>query len=121
MARRKQTILIDFDGTLSQYTGWRGLDQVGPPFEHARHGCLLLAKEFRLVCFTTRNAVIVEKWLKAYGFPEMKVTNVKEPAFLILDDRAITFEGEWSDGLLEKMRRFRPHWKSSDQEREDAR
>ena len=38
----------------------------------------------------------VKQWLMANGFPPMEVTNVKIPAFMYIDDRAIRFTN-WSD------------------------
>ena len=103
----KQTILIDFDGVLHDY---HGNEELAGPIEKSRHALHILEKTYRLVCFTTRNAPIVKRWLEHYGFPEMKVTNVKEPAFLIIDDRALTFPGEWSEGFLMQVNSFKPHW-----------
>lgn len=111
----RKTLLIDFDGVLHSYTGWKGPaeQELGPPIDKARHAILLLAKEFRIVCFTTRPAELVELWLRRHGFPAMKVTNYKEAAFLIIDDRAICFDGTWNDALLERIRNFKTHWEGS--------
>lgn len=110
MAQKRQTLLIDFDGVLHDYHGWTGPDPVGIPIEKARHAMHHLASTYRLVCFTTRPAEQTRRWLLRYGFPEMKVTNMKEPAFLIIDDRAITFPGTWTDELLSRITSFSPHW-----------
>lgn len=107
----KQTILVDFDGVLHDYHGWKGNEELGKPIEKARASMLLLERSFRLVVFTTRKIEFVKPWLDHYGFPEMKITNIKEPAFLIIDDRALTFTGEWSDGFLSMIKAFAPHWK----------
>lgn len=110
----RQTILIDFDGVLHNYKGWQGPKApLGKPIEKARASCFILAKNYRLVCFTTRPKDVVEPWLRLHGFPEMKVTNIKEPAFLIVDDRAITFPGTWTDELLSRITSFSPHWSAS--------
>jgi hypothetical protein len=109
----KKTLLVDFDGTLSDYHGWKGLTEVGPPLPKARKAMILLARKFKLVCFTTRSAEVVEPWLRAHGFPEMEVTNVKKPAHLIVDDRALRFNGEWTDELLREIEDFAPHWEST--------
>lgn len=108
----KQTILVDFDGVLSAYSGWKGEDQLGPPIEKARSAMHLLCKQFTLVCFTTRDATFVEPWLRRHGFPHMRVSNRKDPAFLQIDDRAICFQGEWTDQLIEQIRHFKPWWQT---------
>lgn len=112
----RQTLLIDFDGTLHEYHGWD--NKVGPeermlnpPLENARHACHILSRDYRLVCFTTRPVEMVERWLRTWGFPSMKVTNYKEPAHAIIDDRAIQFTGAWTEDLLRQIRDFQPHWR----------
>lgn len=107
---RRQTLLIDFDGVLHDYKGWNGPEAVNGPINKARAAMHSLASTYNLVCFSTRDKVVIERWLRHYGFPEMRVTNHKEPAFLIIDDRAITFTGEWNDELLKKIQSFKTHW-----------
>lgn len=108
----KKRLLIDFDAVLHRYTGWKGPDQFDEPLPMARKAMHLLHEEggFELVCFTTRDSEGVEKWLRRHGFPPMRVTSIKEPAFLQIDDRAILFEGEWTDDLLKRIRDFHPYW-----------
>lgn len=106
----KKTLLIDFDGTLSQYKGWRGLEQLDPPLDKARKAMIILSRDFKLICFSTRPAELIEPWLVAHAFPPMEVTNIKKPAHLIIDDRALTFKGEWTDELLQEIKSFKPHW-----------
>lgn len=109
----KRTLLVDFDGVLSNYRGWRGPDQLDSPLPQARHAMHILSKDFTLVCFTTRPAEPVTKWLLNHGFPHMRVTNIKDPAFLQIDDRAILFKGEWNDELLQTIRTFHPWWEAT--------
>ena len=106
----RKTLLVDFDGVLHDYKGWQGAEVLNNPLPGARGAMWLLERHFKLVCFTTRPAEYVTPWLKLHGFPEMKVTNIKEPAFLILDDRAVTFRGKWNDSLIQEIRNFRPYW-----------
>lgn len=113
---RRQTLLIDFDGTIATYKGWLGPDVLGEPLESARKALFVLEREYRLVCFTTRERSGVERWLRTRGFPSMKVTNLKEPAFLIIDDRALTFEGQWSQDFIDRIKAFVPHWQRGDSE-----
>lgn len=110
----RKALLVDFDGTIAQFDGeWKGLEWLGEPIARARHAMLLLARDYRLVCFTTRPAELVEPWLSRWGFPKMKVSNLKEPAHLLVDDRVLQFQGEWTDELLEQIREFKPHWQKS--------
>lgn len=111
--QHRQTILLDFDGVLHNYTGWEGPEKLNSPIEKARAACFALEKKYRLVVFTTRPSEYVIPWLRKWSFPEMKVTNIKEPAFLIIDDRAITFNGNWSDELLKQIDDFKPYWEAT--------
>lgn len=107
---KKPTLLIDFDGVLHDYRGWVGAVPLGKPIEKSRASMHLLAMKYRLVCFTTRPVAPTESWLHMYGFPYMKVTNIKEPAECIIDDRALTFTGAWTPEFLERITSFKPHW-----------
>lgn len=106
----KQTLALDFDGVLHNYTGWNG-GVLGEPLTNARHACKLLARHFKLVCFTAReNTGEVADWLRRHGFPLMEVTREKGPYFLLVDDRALLFEGLWTDALLNRILHFQPYW-----------
>lgn len=112
---RKRTVLVDFDGVLHQYSGWTGPEPVGEPIPNARHACHILAKEYNLVCFTTREPSYVVTWLARYGFPMMRVTSIKVPAHLQIDDRAIEFRGEWTDEFLRKVKEWRVYWEKGEE------
>lgn len=106
----KQTILIDFDGVIHDYKGWAGPESLNLPMPNSRAAMYLLARIYHLVCFTTRPRQYVEPWLLLHGFPVMKVTNIKEPAFLLIDDRALTFTGAWNNDFISRITSFSPHW-----------
>lgn len=113
----KLTLLIDFDATLAEYREWRGPEVVGAPLDKARHAMYILAKDYKLIIFSTRAAdplgrMAIEEWLVRHGMPHMKVTDKKEPAHLTIDDRAITFGGVWDDALIQRIREFQPWYKT---------
>lgn len=105
----KKLLLVDFDGTLAKYEPTQLFTDLGEPLPHARKAMILLSRTFHLVCFTTRPSELVESWLRRWGFPTMDVTNIKKPG-VIIDDRAITFKGQWTDELLNQIKIFEPHW-----------
>lgn len=107
---KKPTLLVDFDGVLHDYKGWNGNEPTGEPIPQSRAAMCALESTHRLICFTTRPIEFVEPWLKRYGFPPMKITNIKEPAVLIIDDRAITFTGIWNNELLARIKSFQAYW-----------
>lgn len=120
MPGKRKVILVDFDGVLHTYDGNFG-PPIGKPIPGARAAMHLLEKDYRVICFTSRNCEEdVRRWLAHYGFPPMKVTSKKESAHLIIDDRAITFDGTWSDDLIKRIRAFSPHWMKGEVEETDA-
>lgn len=88
---------VDLDGTLAQYSGWRGLDHIGAPvpvmLARVKHW---LAEGYCVKIFTARASegekgiAPVKKWLVENGLPELDVTNQKDFAMIeFWDDRAI--------------------------------
>jgi len=109
-------IALDFDGVLHQFdeASWRaGLYNRPVPgaLEAVRE---LIALGNEVVVFTARPEPLdVRYWLHAHGFPEMKVTNVKTPFMVILDDRAVEFGGEWNSALIDRLHGFRTYWEAA--------
>jgi hypothetical protein len=106
----KNTVAVDLDGTLNLYVGWRGEDV----FDDVRPGARAFMQQlrdagYRVVVHTTRDAGKAAAWLRENAIPHDDVTNVKVPARVYLDDRAMAFEGSF-DGLIERIAAFRPHW-----------
>lgn len=114
----KPTILVDWDGTIGKYDGKYVKDVVGAPMEGARRAIYQLVERegFLVKVFTTREASLIRPVLAEFGFPKLDITNLKEPAFLHLDDRAICFEGKWDGLLVERIKAFQPWWKRSSPE-----
>ena len=93
-------IAIDFDGVICKRRGiptireWENF----PPMEGALDSIKLLIKQGNEVWVFTSNPMQknVRKWLEDNGFPKMEVTNIKKPAHIYIDDRAIRFTN-WQD------------------------
>lgn len=110
----RRNILIDLDGVLNCYCGEYDEEFIPEVREGAREFVerLYSLGRFNLVLFTTRNILKSAKWLvdnNLYSYFS-NITNVKLPAFLCIDDRAIRFEGDYDD-MYEKIVNFRPYWK----------
>lgn len=120
-------LCLDFDGVLHSYTsGWQGADVVGdPPVPGAIDFLLDAAKYFDIAVCSSRSyqpggVVAMKEWLvramaaeagcdyeTARGAVEgLRWPLEKPPAFLTIDDRALTFTGRWPDP--EELLRFRP-------------
>lgn len=89
-------ICIDFDGVIHRYSkGWNGGEIYDRPMPGAKVAIRRLMKQFTVIILTAREADThhkVRAWLKKWGFPKIKVTNIKPPAIAYIDDRAIHFD-----------------------------
>ncbi len=106
-APKNKILLIDFDGTLAQYTWPDPPDMPTPGAGVAMR--YLKRKGFYLIIFTARAwrgwAEIggsdyqrdqideVHRWLQKWDIPYDEVTAEKRPALFIIDDRAIVADG----------------------------
>src|SRR5690606_37793899 len=111
----KKTVCIDLNGVLDQYTGWKGEGHMDPPRPGAERFLAELVEDYRVVILPTQPAERVWEWLREYGLDQYgsDVTNRKPPAVVYVDDRAVTFRGNFEETLRE-IRRFRPHWKGQE-------
>jgi hypothetical protein len=108
----KSTIAIDFDGVLADYNGWKGEANMGPPRPGVREFLeALQSLGEEVVVFSTRPEHLIEAWLQRFGFSPLvaKVTNVKPRARVYLDDRAVTFKGDFHDAF-DRIGTFRAYW-----------
>lgn len=109
MTRQRRTFAIDFDGVLHRYSGWKD-GKIEGPIDGALEGIEELRDAgHEVVVFTTRDKELVELWLERNGFPALEVTNVKRSFYVLVDDRAISFEGSW-DGMAQRILGFEPYW-----------
>jgi hypothetical protein len=110
----KQTVIFDFDGVINSYTSrWQGADVIlDPPVVGIKEAISEIRKHYRVVvvssrCYQSGGIEAIKVWLEKYGIRVDDVTDEKPPAVVIVDDRAITFDGN-TDGLLEKIKNFKP-------------
>lgn len=125
----KPILCLDFDGVIHKYdSGWKGdtsiLDNATDGFfEWAEEA----AKHFKLVIYSSRSknpnaieamqfwlAIQRKLWREKGGISktslplEFEFVNEKPPAFLTIDDRALTFKGNWNDLNPEELIKFKP-------------
>lgn len=118
--RKRKTICIDFDGVIHDYSkGWRGIDVYDKPLDGAKEGLHALKDAgWIIIIYTTRNDTPkLREFLDSNGLaydyincnPNQPVGSDKGKliADVYLDDRGITFEGNWSDSI-EKILNFKP-------------
>ena len=113
MSNFKKKILIDLDGVLNEYGKDKFDENHIPEIKNgAREFVEELSRQFDLYLFTSRSMLIASKWLIEDNLDKFfkDVTNIKIPAFLHIDDRAICFKGSYNDTLKE-IRKFSVYWK----------
>lgn len=96
----KPTLLVDFDGVIHHYSkGWHDGTAYDGPMPGALEALMALTERgYEVVIFSTRDAQQIRDWFLKHRFPIFRVTNVKEPALAIIDDRAIEFRS-WEQTL----------------------
>lgn len=118
MAKEHKPILVlDFDGVIHQYTSpWTRADEISDPPVKGAFEFIKAAQDagFEVNVYSSRSGLegglyAMQKWMvdwmKTLHGPDWTVAvygliqwpQDKPPAFLTIDDRAITFEGEWPD------------------------
>lgn len=117
MDKFKPRVLIDFDGVLTHYTKWIDETTIKDPPNKDMIEVLdsLRSLDFEIVIFSTRAKTIegrnaIRKYCYEHGFAFDRVTDKKEPAKVLLDDRAICFDGN-TENLMQKIIEFKPYRK----------
>lgn len=107
----KKNICVDFDGVLNNYSGWKGEDDLGEPLQNVEDFLKELSENFCIYIFTTRSKDKVLDWLVNYDLVQyvFEITNVKIPAVVYIDDRALYFDGNY-ETILNKVNNFKTHW-----------
>ena len=109
----KKTILIDLDGVLNNYTYFD--ENFIPPIKDGAKEFLKNIynnDEYELILFTTRNLLLASKWLIENDIDKFfkDITNIKLPAYMYIDDRAIQFNGDYIK-LFNDINNFKVYWR----------
>lgn len=110
--KMKKTILIDLDGVLNTYTGEYNEDYIPSIKDGAFEFLKELSKDYIIKIFTSRSHILVSEWIIKNNLKEyiIDVTNVKEPNYLLIDDRCINFQGDFSK-LVTEINKFKTWYK----------
>ena len=109
----KRTILIDLDGVLNTYTGNFDKDFIPLIKDGAKEFLEDLSENFIIKLFTTRNKLLTAKWLIKNDIDKYidDVTDTKDLAWLYIDDRCLTFNGNFEE-TISKINNFKPYYKN---------
>lgn len=96
---KMKTILIDLDGVLNKYTGEFDENRIPEIREGADKFLKDLYQNYNIKIFTTRNKILTVKWLIKNKLDQYikDVTATKEPAWLHIDDRCVSFNGNYAE------------------------
>lgn len=102
---------VDFDGVIHPYHGWVGCCKIAmhPPIKGIYDALLALRNSgYKIYIFSARDAAQIMHWLKKNDKQNGKqliklvdgITNIKPPATVFFDDRAVHVPPNTPDGLL---------------------
>lgn len=137
--KRKPILCLDFDGVIHSYTsGWKGAAIIpDSPVDGVFDFLYNAISYFDVQIFSSRSGQkggidAMKDWLFNHeatwlkkrsqsGLPQMRTClalcvsfpNEKPPAMLTIDDRALTFTGNWADFDPKALLNFKP-WNTAD-------
>jgi hypothetical protein len=112
-------VALDFDGVINSYkSGWKGETETDDPVKGAAEGISgLWNRGNKIIIFSTRaqtpeGAETIREYLRKHTENDLlansiEITDRKPVADVYVDDRAITFTGNWEE-TLEKIESFKP-------------
>ena len=111
-SKKKKLIMVDLDGVLNEYKGKFDVKIIPEIRNEAAEFVKKLNENYDLKLFTTRNKEHAQKWLKENNIDKYfsAVTNIKEPCIIHIDDRCITFKGDYND-TIDKVQNFKVWYK----------
>ena len=95
---RKKLILIDLDGVLNKYKGKFDKKYIPPINDGTLDFIKKLSIKYKIKIFTARNLLLTANWIFKNNLQNYieDITNIKEPCYLIIDDRCICFDGDFT-------------------------
>lgn len=126
----KPILCLDFDGVIHSYSsGWQGAGVCNdPPVPGTDVYLYEAVKHFRVMIYSSRSKSLAGRHaMKAYMRKHFSIPTTFSPdherdflcdeigypwfkpsAFITIDDRALTFTGEWGDFVPAKLFAFKP-------------
>lgn len=112
---------FDFDGVISEYSGFEGHDKTGAPKAEVVKVIRALRDDgHKILIYSTRGNEVLKKYCTDNDIPvdyfnhnpEMEGENPGKPiASVYVDDRAVCYRGQSAEELLEEIRNFKVYWR----------
>lgn len=119
-----KTIAVDFDGVISKYDKFLGKGVFSPPVDGVAKGMQELRDAgWIIIVHTTRSETdcilsYMEKYSIPFDFINYNPKNVllglslgKPIADVYLDDRAIRFDGNWGQDIIDNINNAKEWWR----------
>jgi DNA-binding LacI/PurR family transcriptional regulator len=117
---KKRVYAFDFDGVISKYEGFKSVTHTGEPIEEVVKAIRILKnKGHKILIYSTRSDEVLRKYCIEYDIPvdyinrnpELEGENPGKPiAFVYIDDRAIRYEGQSAEKLVDEITSFKAYW-----------
>jgi len=104
------TVAVDFDGVIHDPTNRDPGYKMGKPMPGSLHSVRELMQRYTVVILTARppeSWKSIKDWLAYFGFPEMRITNIKPPAVVYIDDHGLHFQS-WAQAMRD-FQMLEPH------------
>ena len=112
MEEYESAVGLDFDGVVHSYkSGWKGEFIISdPPVKGVKWAIDQLRRVagYKVIIWSTRcktslGKAAIEKWLAKWEIKVDDVVSYKPVCFCYVDDRAITFNGDWTKTITDIM------------------
>ncbi len=121
--KKPKTVAFDFDGVISDYHGFAGLNHVGEPISEIVEAIRnLKALGSTIIVCSTRGDGLIREYCNKYSIPVDYInenplfpdaTGSKPVAQVYVDDRAVCFRKQSAEALVEEILNFEPYWKKA--------
>ncbi len=113
----KPILALDFDGVIHRYSkGWQEGVIYDPPTDGFAEWLIEAREHFTIVIVSSRlqsreGYEAMYNWMVEHEIPyreQLVFSQTRPPALITIDDRAITFTGDWKDYPMRWLKAFKP-------------